>query len=87
MAVELCLLILQGAKFVQGRRSWGCCLEVFNKIETVCSIYQSEYTNVIGDKLCNSLSNINITFYFVKYTKVLLIVVGRVYASLSFRCY
>ena len=62
-------------------------MEVVNKIETIFSIYQSEYTNVIGDKLYNSLPNIYITFYFVKYTKVLRIVVGRVYATLSFGCY
>jgi hypothetical protein len=58
MAVKLCLLILQEAKVVQGRRSWGCWLEVVNKIETVCSIYQSEYTNVIGDKLYNFFFNV-----------------------------
>jgi hypothetical protein len=87
MAVKLCLLILRESKVVQCGRSWDCGLEVVNKIEAICSIYESEYTNVIGDKLYNSLPNIYITFYFVKYTKVLRIVVGRVYATLSFGCY
>ena len=62
MAVELCLLLLQEANFVQGRRSWGCWLEVVNKIVKICYIYKSEYTNVNGDKLYNSLPDIYITF-------------------------